>query len=77
MGIASLFDVDDVHTSQEAHLWTSSACYRDIIILLYVDDVRTSHISKPLRPVTGIALFFSIDGIRTSQEAHVEVSAVF
>jgi hypothetical protein len=34
--------VDDVCTSQETHLWASTACYVDSFTLLYVDDVRTS-----------------------------------
>jgi hypothetical protein len=34
--------VDDVRTSQETHLWASTACYRDSFTVLYVDDVRTS-----------------------------------
>jgi hypothetical protein len=36
-GIALLFlYVDDVHTSQEAHLWTSAACYVYVGIVLLV-----------------------------------------
>jgi hypothetical protein len=33
---------DDVRTSQETHLWASTACYMDGFTFLYVDDVRTS-----------------------------------
>jgi hypothetical protein len=50
MGLHSLlndsftfFCVDeDFRSSQEAHLWASTACYRDSFTLVYVDDVRTS-----------------------------------
>jgi hypothetical protein len=31
-----------VRTSQETHLWTSTASYGDSFPFLYVDDVRTS-----------------------------------
>jgi hypothetical protein len=34
--------VDDVRTSQESHLWASTACYGDSFNLLYINDVRTS-----------------------------------
>jgi hypothetical protein len=34
--------VDDVHTSQETHLWVSTACYGDTFTFVYVDDVHTS-----------------------------------
>jgi hypothetical protein len=34
--------VDDVCTSQEAHLWVSTACYGHSLTFLYVADVRTS-----------------------------------
>jgi hypothetical protein len=34
--------VNDVHTSQEASLWTSTPCCGDSFTFLYVDDVRTS-----------------------------------
>jgi hypothetical protein len=34
--------VDDVLTSQETHLWASTACYGDSFTFSYVDDVRTS-----------------------------------
>jgi hypothetical protein len=36
--------VDDVDTSQETQLWTSTACYGNSFTFLYVrvDDVRTS-----------------------------------
>jgi hypothetical protein len=34
--------VDDVRTSEETLLWTSTACYGDSFNSLYVDDVRTS-----------------------------------
>jgi hypothetical protein len=34
--------VDNVRTSQEIHLWVSTACYGDSTTFLYVDDVRTS-----------------------------------
>jgi hypothetical protein len=31
--------VDDVHTSQETHLWASTGCYGERFLFLYVDDV--------------------------------------
>jgi hypothetical protein len=34
--------VDDIRTSQETHLWTSTACYRNSFTFSYVDDDRTS-----------------------------------
>jgi hypothetical protein len=34
--------VDVIRTTQETHLWTSTACYEDSFISLYVDDVRTT-----------------------------------
>jgi hypothetical protein len=34
--------VDDVRTSQEAHLWAPTADYGDSFTFSYVDDVRTS-----------------------------------
>jgi hypothetical protein len=40
MGITFLY-VDDVHTSQETRLWSSTACYGNSLTFLYVDDVRT------------------------------------
>jgi hypothetical protein len=40
-GITCLY-VDDIRTSQEAHLQVSTACYGDGFICLYVEDVRTS-----------------------------------
>jgi hypothetical protein len=33
--------VDDVHTSQETHLWASTCCYGNSFAFLYV-DVRTT-----------------------------------
>jgi hypothetical protein len=41
-GYLILLYVDVVHTSQETHLWTSTACYGGIFNLLYIDYVRTS-----------------------------------
>jgi hypothetical protein len=40
--VLPFFYVDDARTSQEAHLWASTACYGDSSTLLYVDDVCTS-----------------------------------
>jgi hypothetical protein len=41
--IALLFKyVDDVRTSQETHLWASTACYGNGFTILYADNVRTS-----------------------------------
>jgi hypothetical protein len=34
--------VNDVHTSQETYLWTSTTSFGDSFTLLYADDVRTS-----------------------------------
>jgi hypothetical protein len=34
--------VHDVRTSQDTHLWPSTASYGDSFTRLYVDDVRTS-----------------------------------
>jgi hypothetical protein len=39
-GIA-IFSYVDVRTSQETHLWASTACYDDSVICLYVDHFRT------------------------------------
>jgi hypothetical protein len=40
--LALLFYVDDIRTSQETHVWASTACYGDSFNFLYVDDVCTS-----------------------------------
>jgi hypothetical protein len=40
MGIALLFNVDDIRISQETHLWASTTCYGDILIFIYVDYFR-------------------------------------
>jgi hypothetical protein len=34
--------VDHVRTSQETHIWASTACYGHSFTFLYADDVRTS-----------------------------------
>jgi hypothetical protein len=34
--------VDDVRTSQEAHLWSSMTRYGNSFISLYVDNIRSS-----------------------------------
>jgi hypothetical protein len=34
--------VKDVRTSQETHLWASTACFTDNFTFLYLEDVRTS-----------------------------------
>jgi hypothetical protein len=49
--------VDDVLTSEETHLWASTACYRDSFTFLYVGDVRTS---QEARPVNGDRCTFSL-----------------
>jgi hypothetical protein len=42
-GIALLFIyIYDIPTSQEAHVWASTACYRYIFTFLHVNDARTS-----------------------------------
>jgi hypothetical protein len=33
---------DNIYTSQETHLWTSTTCYGGSFAFLYVEDVRTS-----------------------------------
>jgi hypothetical protein len=41
-GIALLYlFVDEIRTSQEAHLWASTACYGESFTFLYVDVIRT------------------------------------
>jgi hypothetical protein len=51
--------VDDVRTSQEAHLWTSRPLNGDSFTFLHVDDVCTSqekHTCGHPRSVTGMTL---------------------
>jgi hypothetical protein len=88
-GIALNVYVDDIRTSQETHIWTSTVCYGDCLTLrhrTYSDltgNTRRAimflshkkHI-RPQRPVTGIALNLYLVDIRTSQETHVWTSAV-
>jgi hypothetical protein len=61
--------VDDVCTSQEIHLWTSTASY-GIALLFYIDDVRTSQ-KTHLRASTACYgesfTFLYVDYVRTSQ----------
>jgi hypothetical protein len=46
-----------VRTSEETHLWASTACYVGRALLFYVGYVPTSQ-EPPPRPVTRIALLF-------------------
>jgi hypothetical protein len=55
-------DVDDVHTSQEAHLWAFRACYWDSSILLYVDNVCTSQKTHIRASTTCYEYIFTIYG---------------
>jgi hypothetical protein len=41
IALLSLY-LDEVRTSQETDLWSSTACHRDSFISLYVYDIRTS-----------------------------------
>jgi hypothetical protein len=34
--------VDDVHTSQETHVWASTSCYKDSFSFIHIDDIRMS-----------------------------------
>jgi hypothetical protein len=76
-GIALFFYVDDVRTSQEAHLWTSTACYGDSVIILYVDNVLTSqeaHLWTSTACYGDSFILLYVDDVRTSQEAHLWTS---
>jgi hypothetical protein len=67
MGInfTSLY-VHDVRTSQDTHLWASTACYGDNFTFLYVDDVRACYGDN--------FTFLYVDDVRTSQDTHLWAS---
>jgi hypothetical protein len=52
----------NVRTSQEAHLWASTACYGIALLLhmqmKFVPDRKHTYV--PLGPVAKIALFFNV-----------------
>jgi hypothetical protein len=69
MGIPSLHV--DVRTSQETHLWASTACYGDTVTSLYGDDFPTSqgtHLWASTACGDYIFTFLYVDGVHTSQE---------
>jgi hypothetical protein len=61
-GYFNFLKVVDIHTSQETHVWASTACYGDSFSFVCVDDVSTSQEThyRPPRPVTGIVLLSNI-----------------
>jgi hypothetical protein len=64
---------DDVRTSQETHLWPSTARYGEIFAMLYGDDVRTSKETNLWAPTAcyGVSFtFLYVDYVCTSQETH-------
>jgi hypothetical protein len=76
-GIALLFlYVDDVHSSQETHLWASTACYGDSFTSLYVYDVHSSQETHLWSSTAcyGDTFTFSYVDDRTSQETHLWAS---
>jgi hypothetical protein len=63
MAISLLFlYVDNVRTSEETPLLSSTVCYEDSVYFLYVDDIRIPQevYIESQRPVTGIALLYFI-----------------
>jgi hypothetical protein len=73
----TLLYVDDVRTSQEAHLWASTASYGDSFTLLYVDDVRTSQEAHLWASTASYGHSFTllyVDDVRTLQEARLWTS---
>jgi hypothetical protein len=66
--------VDDVGTSQETHLWASTACY-GVLYFLYAYDVRTSQGAWASTACYGNSFtFLYVDDVRTSQEAHASTA---
>jgi hypothetical protein len=65
--------VDNVRTSQEAHLWAFTACYRDSFTFLYVDDLCTSQETRlwAFSFLRDSFTFLYVDNVRSSQEAHL------
>jgi hypothetical protein len=74
-GIDLLLYVDDVHTSQEAHLYNSTAYYRESFTFLSVDDVCTSLEAYASAACYGDSVtFLCADDILTSQETYQSTS---
>jgi hypothetical protein len=68
--------VDFARTSQEAHAWASTSCYRDSCTFSYADDVHTSKETHVWTTTCyGDSFTFLYADVRTSQEAHVWSSA--
>jgi hypothetical protein len=71
-GIALLLYFADIRTSQERHLWASTACYGDRFTFLYLADVRTSqetHLWASTACYGDSLTFFCVVDIRSSKNA--------
>jgi hypothetical protein len=72
-GQLNFLHVNDIRTSQETYLWTSTTCYA-VRFTLYMQRIFVpgrKYAYGPPRPVTGLSLFF-VD-VRTSQETYLWV----